>query len=58
MRAQGFHARSITTDTGWKISIDRGLDLFQRFESGPFTVEGGVQEAGIMKGAEVTYLMV
>ena len=26
----GFHARSITTNTGWKISIDRGLDLFQR----------------------------
>ncbi len=26
-----FHARSITTDHGWKITLDRGLDLFQRF---------------------------
>jgi ATP-dependent Lon protease len=32
-----FHARSITTDTGWKITIDRGLDIFQKFESGPFS---------------------
>ena len=28
-----FHARSIVTDTGWKITIDRGLDMFQKFES-------------------------
>jgi ATP-dependent Lon protease len=27
-----FHARSIQTDTGWKISLDRGLDLFQRYD--------------------------
>ena len=26
------HARHIITDNGWKISIDRGLDIFQRFE--------------------------
>ena len=25
----GIHARSIKTDTGWKISLDRGLDIFQ-----------------------------
>ncbi len=29
-----FHARSITTDTGWKISPDRDLDILQRFEGG------------------------
>jgi ATP-dependent Lon protease len=23
-----FHARSIVTDTGWKITINRGLDMF------------------------------
>ena len=32
------HARSIKTDTGWKISLDRGLDIFQppsnRFDLG------------------------
>jgi len=51
----GFHARSVVTDTGWKISIDRGLDLFQRFESGAFAIEQGVQEMRLMRGAEVSY---
>jgi ATP-dependent Lon protease len=53
-----FHARSITTDTGWKISLDRGLDLFQKFESGPFSVEQSIQEARLVRGAEITYLRV
>lgn len=53
-----FHARSITTDTGWKITIDRGLDIFQKFESGPFSVEQAIQEARLTRGAEVTYLRV
>jgi hypothetical protein len=30
---RSLHARSITTDTGWKISLDRGLDIFQPFYS-------------------------
>lgn len=51
-----FHARSITTDTGWKITIDRGLDTFQRYESGPFSLEQAIQEARLMRGAEITYL--
>jgi ATP-dependent Lon protease len=50
-----FHARSITTDSGWKIIIDRGLDIFQRFESGPFSVEQAIQEARLTRGAEVSY---
>lgn len=53
-----FHARSITTDTGWKISLDRGLDLFQKYESGPFSVEQSIQEARLVRGAEITYLRV
>lgn len=51
-----FHARSITTDTGWKITIDRGLDIFQKFETGPFSLEQGVQEARLTRGVEITYL--
>lgn len=51
-----FHARSITTDTGWKISIDRGLDLFQKFEGGPFSVEQQIQDARMMRGAEINYI--
>lgn len=51
-----FHARSIITDTGWKITIDRGLDIFQKFESGPFSLEQALQEARLTRGVEVTYI--
>ncbi len=51
-----FHARSITTDHGWKITIDRGLDIFQRFDSGPFSLEQAIQEARLTRGAEVNYV--
>ena len=51
-----FHARSVETDTGWRISLDRGLDMFQKFESGAFSIEAGVQEARMMRGSEITYL--
>ena len=53
-----FHARSITTDTGWKITIDRGLDIFQKFEGGVFSLQQALQEARLTRGAEVTYLRI
>ena len=53
-----FHARSVTTDTGWKISIDRGLDCFQRYETGAFSAEQAIQEARLTRRAEVTYLQI
>jgi ATP-dependent Lon protease len=52
------HARSITTDTGWKISLDRGLDIFQRYEISPFSLGSSVQEERMTKSFEVTYLKV
>lgn len=52
----GFHARSIVTDTGWKITMDRGLDIFQRYETGPFSLEQALQEARLTRGVEVSYL--
>lgn len=51
-----FHARNITTDSGWKITIDRGMDIFQKYESGPFSLEQAIQEARLTRGAEITYL--
>ncbi len=51
-----FHARSVETDTGWRISLDRGLDMFQKFESGAFSLEANIQEARMMRGAEITYM--
>jgi ATP-dependent Lon protease len=50
-----FHARNITTDTGWKITIDRGMDIFQKYETGPFSLEQAMQEARLTRGAEITY---
>lgn len=51
-----FHARSITTDSGWKITIDRGLDMFQKYETGPFSLEQAVQEARLTRGVEISYI--
>lgn len=53
-----FHARSITTDTGWKITLDRGLDIFQRYDSGPFSLAQAMQEARLTRGTEVSYLKI
>lgn len=50
------HARSITTDHGWKISLDRGLDIFQRYEISPFSLVASVQEERLTKSFEVTYI--
>ena len=51
-----FHARSIQTDTGWKISIDRGLDLFQRYDMNALSLAAGDQTERLTKGCEITYL--
>jgi ATP-dependent Lon protease len=53
-----FHARSITTNTGWKITLDRGLDLFQWFEFSPFNAAAAVQEARLVKGCEINYVAI
>jgi ATP-dependent Lon protease len=51
-----FHARSITTDHGWKITLDRGLDIFQWFEFSPFNAAAVMQEARMVKGCELNYV--
>ena len=51
------HARHITADHGWKISLDRGLDIFQRCElNDVFTLSNRVQQMRPVKAFEVTYL--
>jgi ATP-dependent Lon protease len=51
-----FHARSISTDHGWKITLDRGLDFFQWFEFSPFNAAAVMQEARMVKGCELSYI--
>ena len=53
-----FHARSITTNHGWKITLDRGLDVFQYFEFSPFSAAAAVQEARLVKGCEINYIAI
>lgn len=50
------HARSIVTDTGWKISLDRGLDIFQRYDINHLSLASNLQEERLTKSFEVTYL--
>jgi ATP-dependent Lon protease len=51
------HARHLVTDTGWKILLDRGLDVFQRAElNSGFSPASRHQRFRQVKGFEVTYL--
>tara|TARA_R110000787_G_scaffold139048_1_gene252704 strand:- start:208 stop:2784 length:2577 start_codon:yes stop_codon:yes gene_type:complete len=55
--ADSLHGRSISTETGWKIVLDRGLDIFQRFEmNNAFSIENRLQELRAVKGFYVTYV--
>ena len=55
LAAEAVGVARITTDTGWTVEVDRGLDLFQRFDPGPFSVEQAIQEARLVRGAVLTY---
>lgn len=51
------HARSIVTDTGWKISLDRGLDIYQNCErKDVFQFTTRLQKYRPCKRFEITYL--
>lgn len=54
--SDAFHARSISTNTGWKISLDRGLDIFQRYEISIFNLATAIQEERLTKGFEITFI--
>jgi len=51
------HARHIVTDQGWKISLDRGLDIFQHYEmNDAFTFTNRLQQYRPCKAFEVTFI--
>lgn len=53
------HARSIVTDTGWKISLDRGLDIFQPYAmNDTFSLSNRLQQYRGCKGFEITYIKI
>jgi ATP-dependent Lon protease len=51
------HARHIETDHGWKILLDRGLDIFQHYEmNDTFTFNNRLQQFRPCKAFEVTFI--
>ena len=53
------HARHIVTDHGWKILLDRGLDIFQHYDmNDAFAFNNRLQQHRTCKAFEVTYLRV
>ena len=55
----GIHARHIVTDHGWKILLDRGLDIFQRYEMNEaLAFANRLQQYRPCKAFEVTYLKI
>jgi ATP-dependent Lon protease len=53
------HARHIVTDHGWKILLDRGLDIFQHYEmNDAFVISNRLQRYRSCKAFEITYMRV
>lgn len=51
------HARHIVTDHGWKISLDRGLDIFQHYEmNDAFVFANRLQQYRQCKAFEATFI--
>ena len=51
------HARDIVTDKGWKLVLDRGLDIFQApLRRDGFSLAERMQEYRMIKGFYVTYI--
>ena len=55
--SNSIHARHIITDHGWKILLDRGLDVFQHYEvNNLLSIANRMQKYRPCKPFEVTYL--
>ncbi|NLG10555.1 MAG: BREX system Lon protease-like protein BrxL, partial [Coriobacteriaceae bacterium] len=54
--SETIHDRSIKTDTGWLISLGRGLDIFQQFDTSWFDPRLRQQRYRQVKEFEITYM--
>ena len=53
------HARHIVLDNSWKISLDRGLDIFQPYDmNNAFQLANRQQKQRACKAFEVTYIKI
>ena len=53
-KIRDFHDRCIKTDTGWTITLGRGLDMFEKYS--PFSIEALRQDKRKCKEFMVTYM--
>lgn len=53
---QAIHDRWISTDTGWKILLGRGLDIFQHMSNSPFDLATKYQKHRGLRAFGITYL--
>ena len=53
-KIKDFHDRCIQTDTGWVITLGRGLDIFEKYS--PFSVANSRQDMRKCKDFMVTYM--
>ena len=55
--SETIHARHIRTNHGWKILLDRGLDIFQHYDmNDTFTFANRLQQLRACKAFEITYV--
>jgi len=53
------YARHIVTDTGWKISLDRGLDIYQAYDmNDSLQLSNWMQKHRACKAFEMTYIKI
>lgn len=53
----GIHARHVLVDDKWDILLDRGLDIWQKFDANnAFSVQASMPETRRVKQFEITYL--
>jgi hypothetical protein len=53
-----FHDRSISIDSTWKIIVGRGLDIFDLYKGGDFSLEKSLQSARTVKDTDITVIRV
>ena len=54
---QTIHARHIVTAQGWKVLLDRGLDIFQQYDmKDAFSLANRLQQYRACKAFEVTFI--
>lgn len=57
LSAGSIHARHIVTNHGWKIALDRGLDVFQHYEmNNPLAFGNRLQQVRSCKAFEVSFI--